>query len=265
LHLDKEKRGRPGNQYQTGQGLKSGQETYISLGNNITQAQGGVGNKRIIGTICQTEVEIAVQATEFTGLYHQIVSDGEQPYLQCVSNQTAEYTNDYSEAVSHQRDHSTAHMMPENINLKNPIHLLALGFGAGCSPIMPGTVGTMVGIPFYYLLHIMPLPLYLLVIVLLFAAGIWLCQQTARDMGVHDHPAIVWDEIVGFLVTMIMVPSGWLWVLAGFVLFRAFDILKPWPVSWADRHVKGGLGIMLDDLVAAICALVLLQITSYVL
>jgi phosphatidylglycerophosphatase A len=82
---------------------------------------------------------------------------------------------------------------------------------------------------------------------------------------VHDHSSIVWDEIVGYLVTMIMSPTGWYWMVLGFILFRLFDICKPWPVSWADKRVAGGLGIMLDDLIAAIYALLLLQITAYLL
>jgi phosphatidylglycerophosphatase A len=90
--------------------------------------------------------------------------------------------------------------------------------------------------------------------------GIWICQASSRDLGVHDHPGIVWDEIVGYLITMATAPAGWLWVVLGFVLFRFFDILKPWPISWADKRVHGGLGIMLDDVLAAVYAWLVLHL-----
>lgn len=132
----------------------------------------------------------------------------------------------------------------------HPLHLLALGLGSGLSPRAPGTAGTLVGIPVYLLLENLGTPVYVLVCVLLAVAGIAICGRTARDLGVHDHPAIVFDEIVGYLVTMIAAPSGWLWIGIGFVLFRLFDIAKPWPISLLDRHVNGGTGIMADDLLA---------------
>ena len=125
---------------------------------------------------------------------------------------------------------------------------------------MPGTVGTLVGVLFYLGLAGLPLTVYCAVTAGLFLAGIWICDRTARDLGVHDHPAIVWDEIVGYLVTMIAAPRGWGWLLAGFLLFRLFDIWKPWPIRWLDRRVRGGFGIMVDDLLAGIYAAVLLQI-----
>jgi phosphatidylglycerophosphatase A len=154
--------------------------------------------------------------------------------------------------------------------LKNPIHLLALGFGTGCAPKMPGTIGTLVGILFYfplvYLSSAYPSsPVYIGVTIALFLLGIWLCDVTANHLGVHDHGGIVWDEIVGFLITMAMVPPDWQFVLLGFVLFRLFDIWKPWPISWLDNRVSGGLGIMLDDVLAGIYALIMLQLIVYLL
>lgn len=146
--------------------------------------------------------------------------------------------------------------------LKNPVHFLAMGFGSGCSPKMPGTMGTLVGVVLYLLLQNLDLLTYGIVTLVLFCIGIWLCGRTSRDFGVEDHPAIVWDEIVGYLATMLAAPDGWLWAAAGFVLFRFFDISKPWPVNWADKRVSGGLGIMLDDLIAAIYAFLILQITA---
>jgi phosphatidylglycerophosphatase A len=145
-------------------------------------------------------------------------------------------------------------------HLKNPVHLLALGFGAGCVPKLPGTAGTLVGVLFYVPLQHLPDLIYLGTIAVFLIIGVWVCGRAAQDLGVHDHTAIVWDEITGYLITMIMAPRGWHWILAGFVLFRVFDILKPWPVSWADRQIKGGFGIMLDDVCAAFYALLSLQL-----
>lgn len=147
----------------------------------------------------------------------------------------------------------------------NPIHLLAFGFGSGLAPVAPGTFGTLVGVLFYLPMQLLPLPFYLAVVVLLSGAGVWLCGRTAADLGVHDHPGIVWDEIVGYLVTMISAPAGWPWIVAGFLLFRLFDILKPWPIKSIDRGVSGGLGIMLDDLLAGLFAALCLQLIYYLL
>jgi phosphatidylglycerophosphatase A len=141
---------------------------------------------------------------------------------------------------------------------RNPIHFLAFGLGSGASPWAPGTVGTLAAIPLWYLLMMAPLPLYLVLVAIAFVIGCWLCDRTSSDIGVHDHGGIVWDEFVGFWVTMIAIPAEPVWVVAGFVLFRLFDIFKPWPIRWADKKVHGGLGIMLDDLIAGGFAWVLL-------
>ncbi len=154
--------------------------------------------------------------------------------------------------------------IPEGF-LKNPIHLLALGFGTGCAPKMPGTIGTLVGVLFYLPMVYLSWPIYIGVTIVLFLLGIWLCEVTANDLGVHDHGGIVWDEILGFLITMTAVPSDWRFVVLGFVLFRLFDIWKPWPISWLDSKVSGGLGIMVDDVLAGIYALIVLQIIIYLL
>ncbi|MHC8440984.1 MAG: phosphatidylglycerophosphatase A family protein [Candidatus Eutrophobiaceae bacterium] len=147
--------------------------------------------------------------------------------------------------------------------LANPAHFLSLGFGAGLVPRLPGTAGTLVAVPLWYGLANIPLSLYVCVWIGLFLAGIWLCAYTARALGVHDHPGIVWDEIVGFLVTMTGLPSGWVWALAGFVLFRILDILKPWPINLMDRHIHGGFGIMVDDLAAGAIACAFLHSVAY--
>ncbi len=148
-------------------------------------------------------------------------------------------------------------------DLGNPRHLLAFGFGAGCSPRAPGTAGTLIGIAVYLPLARLDLSLYLLATAAVVAIGVWICGRTADDLEVHDHPGIVWDEIAGYLVTMAALPLHWGWMLAGFVLFRLFDIWKPWPIGWLDRRVGGGLGIMLDDLVAGLFALAVLHIVRF--
>ncbi|NHI02230.1 phosphatidylglycerophosphatase A [Oceanimonas sp. MB9] len=145
------------------------------------------------------------------------------------------------------------------LKLSNPLHLLALGFGSGLSPIMPGTMGTLAAIPLYLLIQGLPLWLYVALLVVGFVAGIKICNAATSAIGRHDHGAIVWDEFIGFGVTMLAAPAGWQWIAIGFVLFRFFDMVKPWPISWFDRRVHGGFGIMLDDLIAGLFALACLQ------
>lgn len=147
---------------------------------------------------------------------------------------------------------------PQPRDLRHPLMLLALGFGSGLLPKAPGTWGTVVGVGLYSL--IMPFGIEALAIAALVAtvAGVPICGVAARWLGVHDHGAIVWDEIAGVLITLLFVPFHWAWVLAGFVAFRVFDVLKPWPISWLDREVGGGLGIMLDDILAGLAAGLLL-------
>lgn len=147
--------------------------------------------------------------------------------------------------------------------LRDPVHWLAFGFGSGCSPYAPGTMGTLVAIPVYMLMADLLLGQYLLIILLMFVLGIWLCDKTTKKLGVHDHPGIVWDEIVGYLVTMIAAPKGGIWLIVGFVLFRFFDILKPWPINVADKKLVGGFGIMIDDVLAGLAAFFILHIIAY--
>lgn len=137
-------------------------------------------------------------------------------------------------------------------------HWIAFGLGSGLAPWAPGTFGTLAAVPLYWLLSSLPLAAYLVVVAVLFWVGVWACGRTAEDLGGDDPGPVVWDEVVGYLVTMIAVPVGWPWVLAGFALFRLFDIWKPWPVRWLDQVVPGGLGIMLDDLAAGVLAWLLL-------
>jgi phosphatidylglycerophosphatase A len=137
-------------------------------------------------------------------------------------------------------------------DMRRPVHLLAFGFGSGLLPKAPGTFGTLTAIPIYLLLQPLSLLLYGFILLLALIAGVWICQRTSEDLGVHDHGGIVWDEIVGYLVGMAFAPSGWSWILIGFLFFRLFDILKPWPIRWIDHRVEGGLGIMLDDVLAGL-------------
>ena len=142
------------------------------------------------------------------------------------------------------------------LSLKNPAHFLALGFGSGLAPKAPGTFGSLAAIPLVLLVALSGNLFYLLLTLLAWVAGVWIGGKTADDMGVHDHSAIVWDEVAGMLLTFILVPLTPVTLLAGFVLFRLFDILKPWPISYLDKHIHGGLGIMLDDILAGILACV---------
>lgn len=144
-------------------------------------------------------------------------------------------------------------------NLTNPYHLLAFGFGSGLSPVAPGTVGTLAAIPLYLLIALLPTWTQVLLIIVGFVIGIYVCARTSEDLGVHDHSGIVWDEFVGFWLTMLIATLFKLDVnitllLAGFVCFRFYDIIKPWPIAWVDSKVTGGLGIMLDDVLAAVYA-----------
>ena len=136
------------------------------------------------------------------------------------------------------------------VDLRDPVHFLAFGFGSGLAPRAPGTFGTLAAVPLYLLLAQLPLAAYAAVLAAVIAAGIYVCGESARRLGVHDHSGIVWDEFAGFFLTMLLVPATWATVLAGFVLFRFFDVVKPWPIRWLDRHVHGGVGIMADDLLA---------------
>jgi phosphatidylglycerophosphatase A len=147
--------------------------------------------------------------------------------------------------------------------LRHPSAFLAFGFGSGLSPKMPGTVGTLAAVPLYWLLVQLPLWAYLVIVLCAFVAGIFWCERASSQLGVHDHGGIVWDEFVGFWITMIAVPLVWYWVLLGFVLFRLFDILKPWPIRWADKTLGGGFGIMIDDVLAGFAAAGCLQMAVY--
>jgi phosphatidylglycerophosphatase A len=145
------------------------------------------------------------------------------------------------------------------IVLRKLAHFLAFGFGAGKAPVAPGTFGTLVGIAAYLLLQPLSALSYAVTVLALFALGVWLCSVTEQDLKVHDHPGIVWDEIVGYLITMFMAPAGWVWIVVGFLLFRLFDIWKPFPIRQLERRIQGGFGNMLDDVLAGLYSLAALQ------
>jgi phosphatidylglycerophosphatase A len=149
--------------------------------------------------------------------------------------------------------------VPARFSFRNPLHLLAFGFGSGLATRAPGTAGTGMAVLCYVPLAQLPWHWYLAVVLLATVAGIGICGRVARDLGVHDHGGIVWDEFAGYWITMLFAPPGWVWIALGFVLFRVFDILKPWPIKWADARIGGGLGIMLDDVLAGIMAALCLQ------
>jgi len=133
----------------------------------------------------------------------------------------------------------------------HPAHVIAFGFGAGLARFAPGTCGTLAGWPFGWLLAGAHPAVIFPLIAALFLLGVWACGLTARHLGVHDHGAMVWDEIVAFMLVAALLPREPAWQLAGFVAFRAFDIGKPPPIRWLERRYQGGFGVMFDDLVAA--------------
>lgn len=153
--------------------------------------------------------------------------------------------------------------------LFHPVHFLALGLGSGMPRIAPGTWGTLMALVLFVLAHWQLGGFHWIwlisVVIIGSILGVYLCGKTARDLGVHDHSGIVWDEFVGLWLCLVGIPFSWPWLLAAFVLFRIFDILKPFPIKWADRQVEGGLGIMLDDLLAGAYVLAILHAVKWVL
>ncbi|HEX5539845.1 MAG TPA: phosphatidylglycerophosphatase A [Methylophilaceae bacterium] len=138
----------------------------------------------------------------------------------------------------------------------HPAHLLAFGLGSGLASKAPGTCGTLAAMPLFAALMFAPEPVHYLVIALLFIIGIPICTRAGSALGIADHGSIVWDEIVAFLLVLEFTPLSWRWWLAAFVLFRLFDIWKPFPIRQFDARLKSGLGVMFDDLLAAIYAIV---------
>ena len=144
--------------------------------------------------------------------------------------------------------------------LRDPVCFLAFGFGSGLAPKAPGTFGTLAAIPLYLLAAQTPLPVYLAVTALMFIGGVWLCGRCEQILGVQDHSGIVWDEFVGLFITLAAAPVDPLTLGMGFLLFRLFDIAKPWPIGWLDKRIHGGLGVMLDDALAGVYAWLCLRL-----
>lgn len=148
--------------------------------------------------------------------------------------------------------------------MRHPRGWIAAGFGAGFSPVAPGTIGSIVAIvPWWLWLHALPARDYVAVLILAFAVGVWAARWAIRESRVEDPSLVVWDEFVGMWLALWLLPREWPWVLAAFVVFRLFDVWKPWPVRWADRKLHGGFGAMLDDAIAGLYALGALQLAAW--
>lgn len=153
--------------------------------------------------------------------------------------------------------------LPPGFLWRHPAHFAAFGFGAGAIHIAPGTWGTAIAVPFGIALQHLPAPAYALFLAAAFLLGVWLCEITGRHLGVNDHPGMVWDEMVGYWITIAALPPRWEWWLAAFVLFRVFDVWKPWPIGELDRRLHGGMGVMADDAAAGLVAGAILFVSSH--
>jgi phosphatidylglycerophosphatase A len=156
----------------------------------------------------------------------------------------------------------------QNPNFKfisaSPARFIAFGFGSGLSPKAPGTVGSLVGVVLYFLLAgFFSSNAILVLLILFFVLGVWACDKTGRDLGVADHGGMVWDEIVAMMLVLVFTPFGLIWYVMAFALFRLFDIWKPFPIGLLERRFKGGFGVMIDDVMAAIYAMAVLALLIY--
>lgn len=145
----------------------------------------------------------------------------------------------------------------------HPLYFIAFGFGSGAMPFAPGTFGTLMAVPFYLLLQLLPPAIYLSCLVILIFACSLLCQHLSQQLKISDHPGMCIDEFIGFFVTMIFAPKGWAWILLGIILFRIFDIWKPWPIRYIDQTMHSGFGMILDDVVAGLFAMVIMQVMAF--
>jgi phosphatidylglycerophosphatase A len=149
---------------------------------------------------------------------------------------------------------------PQRPNLRvlfsSPAMFLAIGGGAGLAPYVPGTVGSVLAVPLALVLQTLPFVWQIAVWILMAGAGVWICDRAGRALGEPDHPAIVWDEICGAAIVLLLAPPGVGWLLVGLLAFRVFDIAKPWPISVVDRQTTNGVGAMGDDLLASVYAIV---------
>jgi phosphatidylglycerophosphatase A len=154
-------------------------------------------------------------------------------------------------------DTTTSRAPDARFLLSHPAHFIALGFGSGLAPVAPGTFGTLAGLAVYWLLALVAPPLVIAFLAIpAFFLGVWACERTGRDLGVQDHGAMVWDEIVAFLPLAALASTSLMLQAVAFVLFRLFDIWKPYPIRLVEKNVKGGMGVMVDDLMAGAYAYV---------
>jgi len=140
----------------------------------------------------------------------------------------------------------------------HPAHIFALGFGSGLMPVAPGTFGTLMAFPLFWMIAGFSMAVKLAIVAVLFVAGIYFCSVTGKALGVPDHGSIVWDEIVAMMLVLTFTPPDWVFWLAAFILFRLFDIWKPFPIRQFDRKLKNGFGVMFDDLLAAVFSIIIL-------
>lgn len=153
----------------------------------------------------------------------------------------------------------------KEVALKTTAGFFAFGFGSGLAPFAPGTFGTLAAIPLYLILVQLSWPMYAWLVFIAFVVGVRLCDVTGGRLGIHDYGGIVWDEFVGFWITLFLIPFSWQNVLLGFIAFRFFDIIKPWPIGWLDKKVSGGFGVMIDDVLAGLYGLLVMLLVSHYL
>jgi len=152
--------------------------------------------------------------------------------------------------------------IPDTVWTK-PSHFVAFGFGSGTMPFAPGTFGTLMAIPFYLVLSLLPNFYYFIVLLFIIAGSMWLCDKVSQEIKIHDHPGMCIDEFIGLFVALYGAPRG-LWpIILGVLLFRLFDIWKPWPINVLDKKVKGGFGMIIDDVVAGIFSLIILHLVYW--
>lgn len=153
--------------------------------------------------------------------------------------------------------------LPDSV-WQNPWHFIAFGFGSGAIPIAPGTFGTLLAIPFYLALQQLPHTAYLITVILITLGSMWLCGKVSREIATHDHQGMCLDEFVGFFVTMYAVPLSLTWIIIGFLLFRLFDIWKPQPIRYLDEKMTGGVGMILDDVLAGVYSCLILHLLIWI-
>ena len=152
----------------------------------------------------------------------------------------------------------------QRISLRNPVHFLALGFGSGLARYMPGTFGTLAALPLVIIASLYTsFTTYVALTIIVCILGVWFCGKTAQDLGVHDDSSMVWDVVAGLFITMLAIDISALSVAVGFIMFRLYDIVKPWPISVVDKNLHGGSGIMLDDILAGLAALASMHLLVY--